>query len=59
MKSDDDHLYVGPPSQEVDDAWIRLIYGVISILGWHKMPSNDDVPGLIEKYRAEFQSGCY
>lgn len=28
MKSGDDHLYVGPPSQEVDDAWIRLIYGL-------------------------------
>lgn len=54
MKSGDDHLYVGPPSQEVDDAWIRLIYGVVSILSWHRMPSNDDVPGLIERYRAEF-----
>lgn len=27
MKSPDDHLYVGTPSQEVDDAWIRLITG--------------------------------
>lgn len=28
MKGSDDHLYVGTPSQEVDDAWIRLIYGM-------------------------------
>ncbi|KAJ5684587.1 uncharacterized protein N7477_000932, partial [Penicillium maclennaniae] len=28
MKGSDDHLYVGTPSQEVDDAWIRLIYGL-------------------------------
>ncbi|KAJ5479795.1 hypothetical protein N7530_005304 [Penicillium desertorum] len=29
MKASDDHLYVGTPSQEVDDAWIRLIHGLV------------------------------
>ncbi|KAJ6131263.1 hypothetical protein N7523_001723 [Penicillium sp. IBT 18751x] len=28
MKGSDDHLYVGKPSQDVDNAWIRLIYGL-------------------------------
>ncbi|OQE22670.1 hypothetical protein PENFLA_c012G02619 [Penicillium flavigenum] len=28
MKASDDHLYVGTPSQEVDEAWIRLIHGL-------------------------------
>lgn len=28
MKASDDHLYVGTPSQEVENAWIRFIHGL-------------------------------
>lgn len=28
MKASDDHLYVGMPSQEVENAWIRFIHGL-------------------------------
>ena len=59
MKSNDDHLFVGPPSKEVDDAWIRLIYGMVLFVSWHTMPTRHDmcnVPQLMKIHRVEIQS---
>ena len=56
MKASDDHLYVGTPSQEVDDAWIRLIHGLFHF--GKGVAFDDDALTLIEHCRVKFQSRC-
>jgi hypothetical protein len=32
-KNPDEPLYIGPPSQEIDDAWQALVHGMVSLTG--------------------------